>query len=141
MRDALDDALLQRRFQALLGTVFAATALLLAALGIYGVVSCSVARRTNEIGLRAALGARGSDLRWMVVSQGLAPVLVGLLGGIAAALLLGQVLGGLLFEIKPDDPSTIATVTLIMLGTVAVACLLPALRATRVDPVEALRSE
>jgi putative ABC transport system permease protein len=141
MQEVLDDSLSQRHFQAILGAVFAATALLLAALGIYGVVSYSVLRRTNEIGIRAALGAQPSDLRWMVVSQGLAPVYIGLLGGIAAALALGRVLGGLLFEIRPDDPTTIATVALIMLTTAAAACLLPARRATQVDPVEALRSE
>ncbi len=125
----------------MLGTVFAATALLLAALGIYGVVSCSVARRTNEIGIRAALGARPSDLRWMVVWQGLAPVYIGLLGGIAAAAALGRVLGGLLFEIKPNDPTTIATVALVLLATAATACLLPAHRATQINPVAALRNE
>ena len=104
MQEVLDDSLSQRRFQAMLGTVFAGTALLLAALGIYGVVSCSVARRRNEIGIRAALGAQPSDLRWLVVRQGLAPVFIGLLGGILAALALGRVLGGLLFEIKPTIP-------------------------------------
>ncbi|HXP59054.1 MAG TPA: ABC transporter permease [Dongiaceae bacterium] len=141
MREVLDDSLSQRHFQAMLGTVFAATALLLAALGIYGVVSCSVARRTNEIGIRAALGAQPSDLRWMVIRQGVMPVNIGLLVGIAAALALGRVLGGLLFEIKPYDPATIAAVALIMLATAAAACLLPARRATQVDPVEALRGE
>ena len=141
MREVLDDSLSQQHLQTMLGAVFAGTALLLAALGIYGVVSCSVARRTNEIGVRAALGAQPSDLLWMVVSQGLAPVYVGLLGGIAAALGLGHVLGGLLFEIKPYNPATIATVALILLATAAAACLLPARRATQVDPVEALRSE
>ncbi len=141
MQEVLDDSLSQRHFQAMLGAVFAATALLLAALGIYGVVSCSVARRTNEIGLRAALGAQPSDLRWMVVSQGLGPVLIGLLGGIAVALALGHALAGLLFEIEPHDPTTIAAVALIMLATAAAACLLPARRATQVDPVVALRSE
>jgi ABC-type antimicrobial peptide transport system permease subunit len=141
MQEVLDDSLSQRRFQAMLGTVFAATALLLAALGIYGVVSCSVARRTNEIGIRAALGAKPSDLRRMVVWQGLAPVFVGLLGGIATALSLGHILGGLLFEIKPYNPAMIATVAFIMLATAAAACLLPAQRATQVDPAEALRSE
>jgi predicted permease len=141
MREVLDDSLSQRHFQAMLGTVFAGTALLLAALGIYGVVSCSVARRTNEIGIRAALGAQPSNLRWMVISQGLAPVFIGLLGGIAAAVAIGRVLGRLLFEIKPNDPTTIAEVALVLLATAATACLLPAHRATQIDPVEALRSE
>ncbi len=141
MQDVLDDSLSQRHFQAMLGAVFAGTALLLAAIGIYGVVACSVARRTNEIGIRAALGARPSDLLWLVVRQGMAPVIVGLLGGIAVALALGRVLGGLLFEIKAYNPATIASVAVIMLATAAAACLLPARRATKVDPVEALRSE
>jgi len=141
MQEVLDDSLSQRRFQAMLGAAFAGAALLLAALGIYGVVSYSVARRTNEIGIRAALGARPSDLRWMVVRQGLAPVSIGLLGGIAAALALGHFLSGLLFEIKSDDPTTIIFVALIILATAAAACLMPARRATQVDPVEALRSD
>jgi putative ABC transport system permease protein len=141
MQEVLDDSLSQRRFQAMLGTVFAGTALLSAALGIYGVVSCSVARRRNEIGIRAALGARPSDLRWLVVRQGLAPVFIGLLGGILAALALGRVLSGLLFEINANDPATIAITALVLLATGAAACLLPARRATQVDPVEALRSE
>jgi predicted permease len=141
MSEVLEDSLAQRHFQAVLGAAFAATALILAAIGIFGVVACSVARRTNEIGIRAALGAEPSDLRWMVVRQGMGPVVVGLAGGIAAALALSRVLGGLLFEIRPYDPTTIAAVALIMLATAAAACLLPARRATRVDPVMALRSE
>jgi predicted permease len=141
MQDVLDDSLLQRRFQAMLGAAFAGTALLLAAFGIYCVVACSVARRTNEIGIRSALGAQPADLLWLVVRQGMAPVLVGLVGGIAAALAFSRVLEGLLFEIKPYNPATIGAVTLIMMATAAAACLLPARRATRVDPVEALRSE
>jgi putative ABC transport system permease protein len=141
MREVLEDSLAQRRFQMMLGAAFAATALLLAAFGIYGVVACSVARRTAEIGIRSAFGAQPSDLRWMVLRQGMAPVVVGLLGGIAAALALSRVLSGLLYEIRPYDPATLAAVASILLATAAAACLLPARRATRVNPVEALRAE
>lgn len=141
MQEVLDDSLAQRHFQMVLASAFAATALLLAALGIYGVVACSVARRTNELGIRAALGARPADLSWLVIRQGVTPVLAGLLAGIALALGLSRVVASLLFETRPGDPATLAAVALLLAGTAVAACLLPARRATQVNPVVALRGE
>jgi putative ABC transport system permease protein len=130
-----------RRFQLTLVMLFAATALLLAALGIYGVVSYSVAQRRNEMGIRMALGATGSDLRSLVLRQGLAPVVIGLVVGLAAALALGRVLSGLLFGISATDPLTMSAVTATLLIVAAAACYVPALRATKSDPLVALRDE
>ena len=101
----------------------------------------SVARRMNEIGIRTALGARPGHLVWMVLRQGLTPVVLGLFGGTAVALAMSRVLGSLLYEVRPYDPATLAAVALILLLTAVFACLLPARRATRVSPVDALRAE
>jgi predicted permease len=141
MQEVLEDSLAQRRFQMALATAFAATALLLAALGIYGVVSYSVTRRTNEIGIRTALGARPSSLVRMVLRQGLTPVALGWLTGVVAAFALSRVLGSLLYEVRPDDPATLAAVSTLMAAVALAACWLPARRATRVDPMIALRAE
>lgn len=100
-----------------------------------------VARRMNEIGIRTALGARPGHLVWMVLRQGLTPVVLGLFGGTAVALAMSRVLGSLLYEVRPYDPATLAAVALILLLTAVFACLLPARRATRVSPVDALRAE
>jgi predicted permease len=131
----------QQRFQMLLVVVFGAAALLLASLGIYGVVSYSMARRTNEIGIRMALGARSWDLHRMVLRQGLTPVVLGLAAGISAALGLGRVLSSLLFEVRASDPVTIAAVASLLVAVGTLACLIPAIRATRIDPMTALRDE
>ncbi len=141
MQEVLEGSLAQRRFQMVLASGFAASAVLLAALGIYGVVACSVARRTSELGIRAALGALPSGLCWMVVRQAMTPVILGLAGGVSAALALGRVLGGLLYGVKPYDPPTLTAAALVMFAAAAAACWLPARRAARVDPVIALRSE
>jgi ABC-type antimicrobial peptide transport system permease subunit len=129
MQAVLEDSAAQQRFQMLLATVFAATALVLASLGIYGVVSYAVARRTSEMGIRMALGAPAL------------PVLSGLAAGMAVAIVAGNVLLKLLYEVSPRDPATLAGVA-VMLGLVALAaCILPARRAARVDPLAALRCE
>ncbi|MGO8788691.1 MAG: ADOP family duplicated permease [Terriglobia bacterium] len=130
-----------RRFQMLLASLFAIFALLLAALGIYGVVSYSVARRRQELGIRIALGARGSELRNLVVLQGMSPVVVGLAAGVLMALAAGGVIRGLLFGVTAQDPLTLASVTLVVLVTAVLACYIPARRATTVDPMVALRYE
>jgi len=134
-------AVFLRRYVLLLVGGFAALALLLAAVGLYGVMSQSVVERSREIGVRVALGANHRDVVRMVVRQGMAPALVGLAAGMVAALGALRFLGSLLYEVQPHDPFVLAGVATI-LGTVALAaCWLPALRATRVDPIISLRAE
>ena len=141
MQQIVSAAVAQRRFQLTLVLVFAGVALVLASLGIYGVVSYSVAQRRGEMGIRMALGATAAGLQLMVIRQGLAPVLAGLAGGIAGALAVGRILRGLLFEVTPADPLTLASVAVVLLGVAAIACYIPAFRVTRADPLAALRYE
>jgi putative ABC transport system permease protein len=141
MQQILEDSVAARRFQMTLAAVFAGTALLLAALGIYGVVSYSVARRTNEMGIRMALGAESLHLYSMVLRQGMAPVALGLVAGVAGSLAAGRVLASLLYEISARDPLTIGAVAILLTQVALAACTLPARRATRVDPLVALRYE
>jgi putative ABC transport system permease protein len=141
MTQVMDESVGGRRFQMLLIAVFAATALLLASIGIYGVLAYSVARRTGEIGIRVALGARPADLCGMVLRQGLAPVVAGLLAGLAAALAVGRLLHALLFDVSAADPVTIVTVIVVLFAIAVLACIMPARRAMRVDPMTALRFE
>jgi putative ABC transport system permease protein len=141
MQEILSADVAERRFQLTLVLVFAITALALASLGIFGVVSYTTAQRRGELGIRLALGATSSDLRSMVVRQGLAPVAAGLALGIAGALALGRALAGLLYGVKPSDPLTLAAVALVLFAVAAVACYLPALRVSRADPLTALRYE
>ena len=141
MTEIVSESVGVRRFQMGLASLFAIFALLLAALGIYGVVGYSVARRRQELGIRMALGAQGSDLRNMILLQGMSPVVVGWAAGVLAALVTGGVIRGLLFGVTAQDPVTIASVTLVVLVTAALACYIPARRATKVDPMVALRYE
>ena len=141
MQQILDESVSPRRFEMDLAVAFAIVALLLASLGIYGIVSFNVARRTPEIGIRVALGARPPQLVAMVFGQGMLPVVSGFLFGLAGALSAGRLLASQLFGISPRDPVTISTVSILLLIVAAGACLLPAWRATRVDPLRALRSE
>jgi putative ABC transport system permease protein len=141
MDERIAKSLASSRFLTVLVSSFAGLAALLAMLGIYGVMSCTVAERTREMGLRMALGARPAEVRRMVLAQGARLLGWGLLLGLAGALAFTRVLEGLLFEIRPGDPWTHAGV-LVLLSSVALAgCWLPARRATRIDPVVALRSE
>jgi predicted permease len=129
------------RFYALLLAFFAGTALFLAALGVFGVLSYGVAQRSREIGLRMALGARPADVLRMVVGQALRLAALGLLVGGASALVLSRTLVSLLFELTPTDPATFAMVALVLGAAALLAGALPALRAARLDPLEALRQE
>jgi ABC-type antimicrobial peptide transport system permease subunit len=141
MDQVISDSVAQRRFQMLLIVSFAVTALLLAAIGIYGVVSWSVARRKNEIGIRMALGAKAFDVQRMVLREGLRPVVFGVVAGIGLALGLGRVLASFLFGVTAHDPLTIAEVSALLVGVSALACLVPARRATSAEPLDALRYE
>ena len=141
MREIVSSAVTQRRFQMLLTSLFAVVALLLGAVGVYGVVSYSVARRTRDIGLRIALGALRTDVMRWVFASGMRPVLIGLGLGLAGAIAVASTLRSLLFEVAPADPLALGTVTLVLLLASGAACYLPARRAAAMDPIIALRHE
>ncbi len=141
MSEIVSDSVGPRRFQMTLVLLFALSALLLAAMGIYGVLSYSVEQRRHELGLRMALGAQAPDLRRFVLRQGMMPVVAGLVCGIVAALALGQLVSSLLFGVNPADPLTITMVGLVVLAVGLTACYVPAARTTRIDPMVALRYE
>jgi putative ABC transport system permease protein len=140
--DALiSQAVASPRFDALVVTAFAAVALALAALGLYGAISYSVTQRTFEIGMRMALGARPPDVVRMILRQGMARAAVGVGLGVAAALAASRLLAGMLFGVSATDPSTFAAVSFVLLAVAAAACYVPARRAARVDPLEAVRHD
>ncbi len=141
MDQLLDGSLAFRRFSMLLLGVFAGLALLLASIGIYGVISHLVGQRTHEIGVRMALGAQRGDVLWLILGRGVCLDLLGVALGIAAALPLMRLLGNQLFEVTPADPVTFAGVTLLLTCVAVVACYIPACRAMRIDPMVALRYE
>ncbi len=139
MREIISQTVAERRFQMALTLLFALAALGLGAIGIYGVVSFSVACRTRDIGLRIALGAlRGDVMRW-VFGIAFRPVLAGLAAGMFAAVMIGRAMRGLLYGIAPTDPLSLGLVALVLLLTAMLACYLPARRAARLDPMTALR--
>jgi predicted permease len=131
----------ERRFQMNLIMLFAVAALVLASLGIYGVVSYAVALRTNEMGIRMALGARTTDILSMILLQAMVPVAAGLCGGLAVSLAAGRLLSGLLYGVRPVDAATICGVVVTLTAVAALASFLPARRATRVHPMTAVRYE
>jgi macrolide transport system ATP-binding/permease protein len=141
MEQQKDGMLALQRMAALLVSGFGALALLLSALGIFGVLAYSVSRRTREIGIRMALGARVANVLKLVMRQGLTLVLIGMLLGLCAALALTHLLGGFLYEISALDPFTFASALVLLTIASVLACWLPARRATRVDPMVALRNE
>jgi putative ABC transport system permease protein len=141
MEEVLATSTAQQRFSVFLLGVFSVTALLLAAVGLYGAVAYSVAERTQEMGIRIALGAATGDIVRMVVGQGLALALAGLAIGTIAALALTRLMSGLLFQVSAADPASFAASALLFVAIAALASYLPARRATRVDPTEALRYE
>jgi putative ABC transport system permease protein len=141
MEQVISTSLSQRRFNMLLFTAFAGLAVVLAAVGIYSVLAYAVRRRVREIGIRMTLGAQISDVLRLVVVEGMTPTLIGMLIGMAGAVALGGVLSSLIYGVKPTDPLTFAAVSG-LLGVVALfATLVPAYRATRVEPIKALREE
>ncbi|HEY4229465.1 MAG TPA: ABC transporter permease [Thermoanaerobaculia bacterium] len=139
MEQHAGDALTHTRFTMLLLAAFAALALLLSAVGIYSVLAYAVRRRTREIGIRMALGAQRSDVIRLVVGQGMRPALLGLGIGIAGSLVFGRALSSLVFGVSPSDPATFASVAALLATVALLACALPARRATRVEPTEALQ--
>jgi len=139
--EQIDVALAADRMMAVLLAVFAGTALLLASVGIYGVVSYAVAQRTHEIGIRMALGARSADVLKLVVRDGMKMAIVGVAVGLAGAFAITRLIDSLLFGVTPTDLPTFALVTLGLLLVAFLACYLPAHRATKVDPLVALRYE
>jgi putative ABC transport system permease protein len=141
MNEHLSDSVARRRFQMLLLSVFAAVALVIAAVGIYGVISYGVSQRTQEIGIRMALGAQASDVLQMVVLRGMSLALIGVALGLAAALALTRVMRTLLFEVSTTDPGTFALIALLLVGVALLASYIPARRATKIDPLQALRHE
>jgi putative ABC transport system permease protein len=141
MREIMSESVSSRRFQALLTALFASAALLLACLGIYGVISYSIARRTNEIGIRIAVGAEPLQIWLTVLRQGIRPVIGGLAVGLAGALVSGRLIRSFLFGTEARDPAAILLVITILLAVAVLACWGPARRASRIDAAVALRNE
>jgi ABC-type antimicrobial peptide transport system permease subunit len=141
MQQAIGDELLEYRLGAGVAAAMGAIGLLLAVIGIYGIVSFSAAQRTREIGIRMALGGSARDVIRLILQQGVRMVLIGLGVGVLAALGITRVMAGLLVGVSPSDPLTYATVALLLTAVALAACWIPARRATRVDPGIALRYE
>ncbi len=141
MEEIVGQAVASQRFNMLLVGLFAGLGLLLAGVGIYGVVSYSAAQRTSEIGIRIALGARAGDVIRLILKHGLALASIGVAIGLVASFALTRLMKGLLFGVSAADPLTFAAIALLLIGVALVACWLPARRATKVDPMIALRCE
>jgi ABC-type antimicrobial peptide transport system permease subunit len=144
MQQIVSESMSSQRLPMILLGVFAALALMLASVGIYGVISYSVTQRVQEIGVRMALGAEKGQIFQMVIGQGLRIAIVGLTIGATAALILARLLSSfshLLYGVGPSDPVTFASVSLVLTGVAVLACYIPARRASRVDPMVTLRYE
>jgi putative ABC transport system permease protein len=139
LEQQLGTYLTQRRFQTSLLTGFSVVALLMAAVGIYGLIQYSIATRTREIGLRIAIGAQAGDIFRMIIGEGLLLSVTGVALGLVGALWLGRAASSLLFGVTASDPLTFTTVSLLLTAVAMAACYFPARRATRVDPIRALR--
>lgn len=141
MERRIFDAMSGVRFNTVLLGFFGLMALVLAGIGVYGVIAYFVARRTHEIGIRVALGASCSDVMRLVMRQGVAMTSAGLLLGLGGSLLAGRFLAGFLYNVRPADPLTIVGVVTVLGGTALAACYIPARRASHADPMVALRYE
>jgi ABC-type antimicrobial peptide transport system permease subunit len=141
MQDLLAATVAMRRFSMLLLAVFAALALVLAAVGIYGVMSYAVSRRTQEIGIRVALGAQTGDIQRMVIGRGVRLALAGTLLGLSGAFGAARLLVSMLYGVRPADPAVFLGVSGLLIAVALLACWIPARRAMRVDPIIALRYE
>jgi putative ABC transport system permease protein len=139
--ELLSDAVARQRFSMMLLVLFGSLALTLAAIGVYGVMAYTVSQRTRELGIRLALGARTGSVRTLVLRQGLGIALLGVGLGLGGALALGRLLTSLLYDVSPADPRVLGAAALTLSAVSAFASLVPAIRATRVDPIDALRSE
>ncbi len=141
MEERLSDSASKQRFNTFLLTFFAGLGVLLASIGIYGVISYSVNQRVHEFGIRMALGAKPADVQRMVLKRGLTLTAIGLLVGVLGALLLSRSLSGLLYEVQATDPWTFAQIALVLMAVALLACYLPARRATRISPMISLRNQ
>jgi putative ABC transport system permease protein len=141
MNQVVSNSISLKTFSMILLTTFAALALILSAVGIYGVISYSVAQRTHEIGIRMALGARETDVLRMVVRRGLILALIGIAIGSTAAIAIGRLMTSFLFEVTPTDPVTYLTIGILLASVAVLASYFPARKASRVDPMVALRYE
>jgi putative ABC transport system permease protein len=141
MEETVSNSIAQPRLETILLGLFGALALILASVGIYGVLAYSVNQRTSEIGIRMALGASRSSVLGMVLSQGLRLAGIGMALGFVLAIALTRLMASILFAVSPTDPATFAVVFLVLASIAMLACYLPARRATKVDPLVALRYE
>jgi ABC-type antimicrobial peptide transport system permease subunit len=141
VRQRLTTSLARPRFNAMVLATFAVIALVLAAVGVYGVIAALVRQRTQEIGIRLALGARASDVRRMILRRGLALSGAGVLAGLGISVVATRALGAVLYGVSPTDPLTVGSVSGLLIIVAALACWLPARAATRVDPLIALKAD
>jgi putative ABC transport system permease protein len=141
MEQMLAEKVSLRRFTVLLLSLFAATALILAVVGVYAVMAYSVTQRTHEIGIRIALGAQIVDVMKLVIGQALVLAGIGIAIGVSAALALTRLMSSFLYEVKATDPAIFAAISLLLAGVALVASYLPARRATKIEPLVALRYE